>query len=145
MDTIHHVVAGFAPGNTAILVLVSVLVLAVIWQAIARIGHRRHLAKWQRALFYAMAQGLELEVAARPQIQSSPALSIRWRRDVETWITHTGAMLDHHSAQAGICFRFAGEAAVVPVGEFVETSEYERLLVRLRNLRAIIEHPDAYC
>jgi hypothetical protein len=144
MSSIQHAFAAFGPGDTAILLLVSLLLLAIAWQLIVRFAHQRALAKWQRDLFYAMAEGLELEVTARPQIQESCTLPPQWKWDVQLWTTQTGIMLERYSAQAGISFRYFPEPGGFRAREVGGPSEYKALLVRLKNLHGIIEHPDAY-
>ena len=144
MSFIHSFLAGSGRADNLILVVVSAMLLTIVWQAIGRLEHRRALSKWQRDLFYAMAEGLELEVTARPKITDAVALSVKWKRDVQLWIVQTGTMLERHSAQAGISFRYANDPAPVLVNGPPGPAEYKTLVVRLRNLREIIEHPDAY-
>jgi hypothetical protein len=144
MIFIRDSLAEFSPADTAILVVVSLLLLAIFWQAIVCLAHRRALAKWQRDLFYAMAEGLELEVTARPQIRESSTLPLHWKRDMQLWVTQTGSMLERYSAQAGISFRYSPDPGRIYMRYVNGPSEYKVLLVRLKNLHGIIEHPEAY-
>ena len=144
MNQMQSLFTRSGSADIVILVIVSVLLLTIIWQAVARIADKRALANWQKDLFYAMAEGLELEVTAGPKLSESSGFSGKWRRDVQAWITQTGTMLERHSAQAGISFRYAPRILRRRSSEVAGPSEYKMLLLRLKNLRNIIEHPDAY-
>lgn len=144
MNSIRDVLVHFSPADTAILFVVSLMLLTIFWQAVMRFAHQRALANWQRDLFYAMAEGLELEVTARPQVRESSSLPLNWTRDVQLWITQTGSMLERYSAQAGISFRYSPDPGRMYMRYVNGPSEYKVLLVRLKNLHGIIEHPEAY-
>jgi hypothetical protein len=138
MYIIQHVLSKFGPADGTILILVSALLLAVVWQIITRVLHKRTLSRWQRELFYAIADGAELEMIARVQMRNNSTVSPEWKRGVQLWIMVTKTTLEKYSAQAGISFRYSPGPGLLP------RSEYKALLVRLRSLREIAGHPDAY-
>ena len=144
MKSVQHILAVFGPADMTILIVVSVLLLGIVWQIVTRVLHKRALAKWQRDLFYAMARGLELELTARPHIHECSTAALKWKVDAKIWITQTGTMLQRYSAQAGISFRCSPEPGRLRIRGIGEPPEYKALLARLRNLRRIIEHGNAY-
>jgi hypothetical protein len=145
MNIFQRGLAQSAPADMLILAGVSILLLAIIWQVGARLVRKRSIAKRQRNLFYAMAEGVELKVTALRTTGEECCNSGKWCRDVQQWINHTGTMLGQYSAQAAISFRYSPDSAGThPNRSSGSSDEYETLLLRLNSLRSIIEHPEAY-
>lgn len=145
MNIFQHGFAGSTPVDRLILAFVSILLLAIVWQIIARIMHRRAVSKRKRDLFYAMAEGVELKVTAQPTIDEESGNTGKWCRDVQQWVHHTGTMLGQYSAQAAISFRYSPDPVGTPRNDTPRAcTHYETLVLRLNSLRNIIEHPDVY-
>jgi hypothetical protein len=106
--------------------------------------HKRAVAKRLMELFYAMAEGQELQAIAPHRTDERSASSGKWRQSVQQWITQTSKMLERCSAQAAISFIHNPDLTLTHPNGIAAPSEYESLVVRLNNLRGIIEHPDAY-
>src|ERR1043166_2652338 len=143
MNIFQQGFSGSTPADRLILSFVSILLLAIVWQIIAHIVHKRGVSKRKRDLFYAMAEGVELKVTAHPTIHEEPGNTGKWCRDVQQWVHHTGTMLGQYSAQASISFRYGADPVDSPrTGTPGPCAHYETLVLRLNSLRNIIEHTD---
>jgi hypothetical protein len=145
MSIFQQVFAGWAPASHLVIAVISLVLLAMSWRLVARVRQKRALAKRRRNLFYAMAEGVELKVTARPTADEEPGNPGRWCHDVQQWINHTGNMLGQYSAQAAISFRYSPDLPEAHPGVIPGSCvHYESLVLRLNSLRNIIEHPEVY-
>jgi len=102
------------------------------------------VAKRLNELFYAIAEGQELQATARQITDERSPDSGEWSRAVQEWIKVTRKTLEHCSAQAVISFMHDPDLTLTHLGSIAAPSEYESLVLRLNNLRCIMEHPEAY-
>jgi hypothetical protein len=144
MNTLPHLFAEYRPVDMVILLVEFLVLLMIVWQMGARTLHKRTVAKRLMELFYAMAEGQELQAIAPHRTDERSASSGKWRQSVQEWITQTGKVLERCSAQAAISFIHNPDLTLTHPNGIAAPSEYESLVVRLNNLRGIIEHPDAY-
>ena len=144
MNTLPHLFAEYRPVDMMILLLEILVLLMIAGQVGARTLHKRTVNKRLMDLFYAMAEGQELQAIAPHRTDERSASSGKWRQSVQEWITQTSKMLERCSAQAAISFIHNPDLTLTHPNGIAAPSEYESLVVRLNNLRGIIEHPDAY-
>ena len=144
MNTLPHLFAEYRPVDMMILLLEILVLLMIVGQVGARTLHKRTVNKRLMDLFYAMAEGQELQAIAPHRTDERSASSGKWRQSVQEWITQTGKMLERSSAQAAISFIHNPDLTLTHPNGIAAPSEYESLVVRLNNLRGIIEHTDAY-
>jgi hypothetical protein len=144
MNTFPHVFTEYRPVDMVILLLEFLVLLMIVCQLVARTMHKRAIANRLMELFYAMAEGQELQAIAPHRTDERSAGSGKWRQSVQEWITQTSKMLERCSAQAAISFIHNPDLTLTHPNGIAAPSEYDSLVVRLNNLRGIIEHPDAY-
>ena len=144
MNTLPHAFTEYRPVDMVILLVEFLVLLVIVCQLVARTMHKRAVAKRLMELFYAMAEGQELQAIAPHRTDERSASSGKWRQSVQQWITQTSKMLERCSAQAAISFIHNPDLTLTHPNGIAAPSEYESLVVRLNNLRGIIEHPDAY-
>jgi hypothetical protein len=144
MNTFPHVFPEYRPVDMVILLVEFLVLLMIVCQLVTRTMHKRTVARRLMELFYAMAEGQELQAIAPHRTDERSATSGKWRQSVQEWITQTSKMLERCSAQAAISFIHNPDLTLTHPNGIAAPSEYESLVVRLNNLRGIIEHPDAY-
>ncbi len=143
MSTFLHVFTNSRPVDLMI-VVGELLVLAIIaYELISRTIYRRSLARRLNELFYAIADGQELQAEARVTADESSFDPEEWSHKVSEWIKVTRKTLERCSAQAVISFMHDPDLTLKQ-GSIAPRSEYQSLVLRLNNLRSIMEHPEAY-
>lgn len=144
MSALLHVFTESRPVDLVIVIGELLVLLLIAYELVARAIHKRSVAKRLNELFYAIAEGQELQATAR-QIagERSPGAG-EWSHAVQEWIKVTRKTLEHCSAQAVISFMHDPDLTLTHLGSIAALSEYESLVLRLNNLRCIMEHPEAY-
>jgi hypothetical protein len=143
----HMLVEGARPIDWAILI-VDFLVLAVIlWLDAPERLHKRTIRKGLRVVQLCLVQGQELRNSVPSSGQDSVQVNA-WTKSVEDWIRDTQMEMSKRSTQAGISFaHFSGGASsLVNYTGIAGTAMqwYKELLLRLDNLRNIMEKADVY-
>lgn len=144
MSAFFRVLAQSQPIDVAILVIEVVLLLVLAYQQFTRIVYKRRLNKQLSKLFYALAEGQELQAIAPDTIDENSANLGKWKRAVRNWMDVTRKILEGCSGNAVISFMHDPVLTLTHAGRMSARSEYESLIARLNNLRCIMEHIDAY-
>jgi hypothetical protein len=146
MSALFHVLARSQPIDVAILGIEVLLLLVLAYQQFTRIVRKRRLNKQLSKLFYALAEGQELQAIApdTDSIDENSANLGKWKRAVRNWIDVTRQSLEGCSGNAVISFMHDPVLTLSHVGRMSARSECESLIARLNNLRCIMEHIDAY-
>jgi hypothetical protein len=145
MNAFVHILNDARPIDIAILAIGFLILLLLIGEQISRISHRRNVNKYAAKIFYALAEGQALRaVAPNLRDEEDPDTFSKWRRAVQLWTDVTRKTLEACSANAVISFMHNSELALPGSNNKERRPEYESLIVRLNNLRCIMEHVDAY-
>lgn len=144
MSTFLHVFGESRPVDVVIVLGELLVMFMIAYELVGRAMHKRSVAKRLNELFYAIAEGQELQAVAR-QITDEPSPRAgEWSHAVQEWIKVTRKTLERCSAQAVISFMHDPDLTLSHLGSIAAASEYEALVLRLNNLRCIMEHPEAY-
>ena len=144
MSAFFRVLAQSQPIDLAILGIEVLLLLVLAYQQFTRIVHKRRLNKQLSKLFYALAEGQELQAIAPDTIDDNSVNLGKWKRAVRNWMDVTRTILEGCSGNAVISFAHDPVLSLTHAGRMSARSEYESLIARLNNLRCIMEHIDAY-
>jgi hypothetical protein len=144
MSAFFRVLAQSQPIDVAILGIEILLLVVLAHQQFTRTIHKRKLKKQLSKLFYALAEGQELQAIAPDTIDENSASLGKWKRAVHNWIDVTRKILEGCSGNAVISFMHDPVLTLGHAGRMSARSEYESLIARLNNLRCIMEHIDAY-
>jgi hypothetical protein len=144
MSAFFRVLAQSQPIDLAILGIEVLLLLVLAYQQFTRIVHKRRLNKQLSKLFYALAEGQELQAIAPDTIDENSVNLGKWKRAVRNWMDVTRTILEGCSGNAVISFAHDPVLTLTHAGRMSARSEYESLIARLNNLRCIMEHIDAY-
>ena len=144
MSAFIHVFTNSRPVDLLIVAGEILVLLLIAYELASRTLYKRSLSKRLNELFYAIAEGQELQATAR-QIRDEHSLyAEEWSEEVKEWIKVTRKTLERCSAQAVISFMHDPDLTLTHPGSIVPVSEYQSLVLRLNNLRSIMEHPEAY-
>ena len=141
MSALFHVLAYSQPIDVAILGVEVLVLLMLAYQQFTRITHKRRLDRQLSRLFYALAEGQELQAIAPEKINEDSASFGKWKHAVRDWVDVTRKTLEDCSGNAVISFMHNPDLSLTRFGA---RSEYELFIARLNNLRCIMEHMDAY-
>ena len=144
MNTFLHVFTESRPVDVMIAVGELLVLLMIAYELFARTMHKRSVARRLNDLFYAIAEGQELQATARQLRDERSSGAGEWSDAVQEWVKVTRKTLERCSAQAVISFMHDPDLTLTHVGSLAPLSEYESLVLRLNNLRSIMEHPEAY-
>jgi hypothetical protein len=144
MSALFRVLASSQPIDVAILGVECLLLFVLAYQQFIRIRHKRNLATQLSKLFYALAEGQELQAIAPDTTEEDSAGVGKWRHAVRDWVDVTRTTLEGCSGNAVISFMHNSGLKLTHSGRINARSEYESLVARLNNLRSIMEHMDAY-
>jgi hypothetical protein len=144
VSALFRVLASSQPIDVAILGLECILLFVLAYQQFIRIRHKRRLASQLSKLFYALAEGQELQAIAPDRTEEDSACVGKWRHAVRDWVDVTRTTLEGCSGNAVISFMHNSGLKLTHSGRTNARSEYELLVARLNNLRSIMEHVDAY-
>jgi hypothetical protein len=144
MSALFRVLAYSQPIDVAILGVEVLVLLMLAYQQFTRITHKRRLDKQLSKLFYALAEGQELQAIAPDMIDEDSASLGRWKHAVRDWVDVTRKTLEGCSGNAVISFMHNPDLRLTHSGRINPRSDYESLIARLNNLRCIMEHMDAY-
>jgi hypothetical protein len=148
-DAIMRLFEGARPIDRTVLV-VDLLVLLVI---VIEYGHsllrerkkgQRELQRRRRLEFVrqAMSNGQELQRKA-PYVHAPNLDVAEWKHSVNSWVQNTQTLLRSYSAQAEASFLHDPHS--IPANyPTLATHEYHLLVIRLNNLRGIMEKPEVY-
>ncbi|HEY4054623.1 MAG TPA: hypothetical protein VGL74_12810 [Terriglobales bacterium] len=144
MSALFRVLVQSQPIDLAILGIEILLLLVLAYQQFTGIVHKRKLNKQLSKLFYALAEGQELQAIAPDTIDENSANLGKWKRAVRDWMDVTRKILEGCSGNAVISFMHDPVLTLTHTSRMSARSEYESLIARLNNLRCIMEHIDAY-
>jgi len=143
LDTLRRLFFGGAKPIDRTMLVIEVLVLGVIaYETISAIWRKRTVHKRLNALFALMEKGISLQQAP----PDTDAAAHDWAQAVDVWITETTQVLSKYSAQAVASFNHQGKPASISHAGIsgIAHGHHAQLLIRLENLRAIMEKPDVY-
>ena len=118
------------------------LVLSLIaYEVFTAISRDRKIRNRLEVLFEAMNKGQELQ--RRPPSVHEPSLIVsEWKTSANSWIENTQTLLRSYSPQAEASFLH--DPHTIPPNYPAPWPEYHLLVVRLNNLRGIMEKPEVY-
>jgi hypothetical protein len=123
---------------------IELLVFVIVgFEALSRLWRQRVVAKRAAATFYAFAEGQQLQKTVPPASESAVVIA-KWKNAQRMWVIYTKQLLQSYSASAEVCFNHEPRAVIAPPCGISAPAEYEALVVRLNNLRNILENPGSY-
>jgi nitrogen fixation/metabolism regulation signal transduction histidine kinase len=144
MSALFRVLAYSQPIDVAILGVQVLVLLMLAYQQFTRIIHKRRLDRQLSKLFYALAEGQELQAIAPDMIDEDAASFGKWKHAVRDWMDVTRKTLESCSGNAVISFMHNPDFQLTRTDRINARTDYESLIARLNNLRCIMEHMDAY-
>jgi hypothetical protein len=136
---------GVKPFDWLMLVVEILVLLLIAYEVGTTVLHRLQTKRRLASLFALMHRGQELQTTV-PGSGTTDDQAVAWKSSVEAWANDTHKILATYSPQASARFL---HNPVVSRGIYRGIAQnaqgyYESLMMRLENLRAIMEKPEVY-
>jgi hypothetical protein len=142
---IFHLIFGNPqPIEWWLLAADAAIVALIVWLDVPKKLHERRVGKWMKRLLPLMPKGQTLQ-ASVPRASEDEIKTTEWTNSVQEWIAEVQTALTLYSAKALAAFNSGmPKDSSYPGTAPLAHRHLSYLLLRLENLRKILEKPDAY-
>jgi hypothetical protein len=149
-DLLHRVwnmvTDGARPIDWIIVAVDFLVLVAILWLEFPEWLHKRKVQRRKRKLFECWATGQTLQTSV--PVRYGPENMASWLLSFRNWNNETHILLRNYSPEAAIAF-FHETTRDAPPDSYHDVADqaresYRRLLIRLNNLKTIMENADGY-
>jgi hypothetical protein len=147
-DTIRRMLEGTRPIDLWMLVIELLVLLLIAYEVVVGVWSKVRTSRRVATIFRYMAQGQNLQANAPPAGTTDISIPTAWVESVKEWIQQTHNALTQYSPQAAASFIHDSGGASVQYNSVSGHSQardwYRVLILRINNLRSIMEKPNVY-
>jgi hypothetical protein len=147
LDTLRRMFEGSRPIDRVMLVIELLVLVLIAWEVGVGILERCEAKKRRKIVEQRRNEMRDAMVEGQRLLQTVPKLMepiAKWASDVDAWERETQELLRSYSAQAETAFLIDTSFVPSTIGAIPDPRRYGKLMMRLQNLRAIIEKPEVY-
>ncbi len=143
--TITRMLSSVTPFDWLMLIVELLVLLLIAYEVATNVLHKRRVNHRLKAIFAIMHKGQALQAAVPGGNADNNAITA-WNDAVLAWINDANNLLSTYSPQASASFLHEPGGNTIKYSPVAMTAHnhYVFLLMRLNNLRSIMEKPDVY-
>jgi len=147
-DTIRRMLEGTRPIDLLMLIIDALVLLLIAYDVAANICSKRRTSRRIAMIFQHIEEGQKLQAIAPNSGITDPSISAPWVESVKKWVQRTHDVLEKYSSQAAASFALDSVSVPVQYGGISSLPDvresYRALILKMNNLRSIVEKPDMY-